>query len=69
MEEIMKKRKPKNPLCSWMIPKFPRKLKEMFNAYCRANGSTVPDQMEDMVQRELREAGVHIPPLLKKGKS
>jgi len=63
---MAKKTKEKNPLCTWAIPKFPRKLKAVFAAYCRGNDITIRERVRIMVIRELEDARVDIPPLFRR---
>ena len=53
-------------LCSWMIPKFPRKTRNRFVAFCRANGEFVRSHLEYLVLKDMRDAGLEIPALKRK---
>ena len=57
----MDKKKDTN-ICTWAIPKFPRKLKAAFAAYCRANDTFIRDRVAHLIASDLRAGGVNIPP-------
>lgn len=56
----MKKSKP-SETCTWAIKKFPRKIKNRFIAYCRANNVLVSNHTQYVIAKELREVGLNIP--------
>jgi len=52
-------------LCQFNITNFPRKLKAKYAAYCRANDTLILDHLQYLIAKELREAGVNIPPIIR----
>ena len=61
----MPKPKQDRTLCQFNIPNFPRKLKAKYAAYCRANDTFILDHLQYLIAKELREAGVNIPPIIR----
>lgn len=53
---------PKKPdTVPWMVNNFPRRLKDAYMAFLRANGTTHRDYLEYLIAKVLRENGVDIP--------
>ena len=52
-------------LCQFNITNFPRKLKAKYAAYCRANDTLILDHLQYLIAKELREAGVNIPSIIR----
>lgn len=50
-----------NETCTWAINNFPRKLKDRYASYVKANGVTIRNHLEYLVAKELRENGVDVP--------
>jgi len=47
--------------CSFMIPNFPRGLKDRYTGFLKANGVKIRDHMEYLIAKVLRDEGVDIP--------
>ncbi|MFA5401576.1 MAG: hypothetical protein WC359_14090 [Dehalococcoidia bacterium] len=45
----------KDERCSWMVHRFPRKLKDRFAAAARLDGKSIADMLTYLLQRFLRE--------------
>lgn len=60
----MPKPKQDRTLCTFAVPNFPRKLKAKYGAYCRANDMFILQHLTYLITKEMREAGVDIPPII-----
>ena len=47
--------------CTWAIPRFPRKLKNVYMAYLKSNGVNVRDHLEFLISKTVIDAGLKIP--------
>lgn len=48
-------------ICMWVIPNFPRKLKDRYTAFCRGNGKFVKEHLAYLIAKTLLDAKVKIP--------